>query len=338
VAAPLQPWRVAALAVVGVAAAFLCGCGDAGSKADVPAVPPPVTEVVFEGRLGAANSALRLADERGYFETGGYRFWTGTPVGPGRPILYVTSETDDIGVTELPQLVIAREEGVPLVAVGSLVRQTTIAMIWLKRSGIRDVRDLKGKTIAIPGLPYQERLLEAVLRRAGLKRREVKIARVGYKLIPALLDGRADAIFGASWNIQGAALEARGVEPVIKRAPALGIPSYDELVLVTRADRVAREPGLIRDLMAGVARGTAAVLNDPTAAVKAIEGSNQADPEATPKTIRAEVEATLPLLSRTGYLKPARVANLESWMREEGLIRRQPSVSKLLTDEYLASP
>lgn len=294
--------------------------------------------VSLEGRIGPVNAGIRLSVERGFFKELGRDIWAGSPVGPGRPVLYVTSGTDEFGITQLPQLVIAKEEGLPVVAIGSLIPQTTISMIWLKKSGIREIRDLKGKTIAIPGLPFQERLLEVVLRRAGLTRRDVHIKQVAYKLVPVLLAGRADAIFGADWNVQGAALEAQGVEPVIKRAPALGIPNYDELVLITSEDNVATEPDLVHDFMAGVARGTGTVVEDPEAAMKLIGDSDEADPEATPKTTRAEVEATVPLLSKTGYLDPARVANLERWMHEEGMIRQEPPVSELLTNEYLASP
>lgn len=332
--------RLATMVVLGLVALF-AGCGDTGSNSDTETVHVArVTTmgVSFEGRIGPANAGIRLSEERGYFEDRGRDIWTGAPVGPARSVVYVARGTDEFGITHLPQLMIAREEGFPVVAIGSLVPQTTIAMIWLKKSGIRDIRDLKGKTIAIPGLKYQERLLEAVLRRAGLTRKDVRIKEVAYDLLPVLLDGRADAIFGGSWNVQGAALEARGVEPVIKRAPALGIPNYDELVLFTTEDNVATEPDLVRDFLASVAQGTAAVVEDPEVAMKSVGSSDEADPEATAKTTRAEVEATVPLLSKTGYLDPARVANLERWMRKEGMIRQEPPASELLTNEYLASP
>jgi putative hydroxymethylpyrimidine transport system substrate-binding protein len=259
-------------------------------------------------------------------------------VGPGRPIAYVIRKVDKFGVTSLPQLVIAREEGQPVRAIASVVPQATIAMIWLKKSGIRDVRDLKGKTIAIPGLPFQEELLGAALKRAGLTRKDVQIKHVGYKLLPVLLAGRADAIFGADWNIEGAALEARHAAPVIRRAGALGIPNYDEMVLVAQDDSVSEEPKLIRDFLAAAAQGWAAAVGDPAATAKLIEESDESDPEATQATTEAEIEATLPLISKTGYLDPGRVERLERWMQEEGMIRQQRPVSDLLTDEYQPAP
>ena len=35
-------------------------------------------------------------------------------------------------------------------------------MIWLRGSGIESVADLKGKTIAYPGIPFQKDFLAAI--------------------------------------------------------------------------------------------------------------------------------------------------------------------------------
>lgn len=333
---PLTTWRTVGLVVLALSAVTLSACGGGGSAVETVRARTftPTLGVSFAGRIGAANAGIRMAEERGYYEARGHDIWSGAPVGPGRPIAYVLRKVDKFGVTSLPQLLIAREEGQPVTAIASVVPRATIAMIWLKKSGIRGVRDLKGKTIAIPGLPFQEELLEAALKRAGLTRKDVHVKHVGYKLLPVLLGGRADAIFGADWNIQGAALEARHEAPVIKRAGALGIPNYDEMVLVAREDSVAEEPQLIRDFLAAVAQGSAASVGDPAATAKLIEESDESDPEATPATTEAEVEATLPLISKSGHLDPGRVERLERWMREEGMIRQQPPVSDLLTDQY----
>jgi putative hydroxymethylpyrimidine transport system substrate-binding protein len=245
---------------------------------------------------------------------------------------------DEFGVTQLPQLLIARDRGMPLVAIGSLVPYPTAAMIWLKRSKIAGIGDLKGKTIAIPGLPFQEALLELVLRRAGLALEDVKVKPVGYDLVSALLSGQADAIFGGTWNIEGAALEARGVDPVVKRVEDLGVPAYDELVVITRSDLIAEDPELIRDVMATVAHGVAAVRRDPSATVKLIEESFESSPELSRKETEAAMKATLPLFSTSARLNPNQAGNLAKWMHEEGLIQREPLPSEFLTNDFLPEP
>ena len=42
--------------------------------------------------------------------------------------------------------------------------------MWLPDSGIEEISDLKGKTIAYPGVPFQKDFLEYILEGAGLSR------------------------------------------------------------------------------------------------------------------------------------------------------------------------
>jgi len=222
-----------------------------------------------------------------------------------------------------------------VLAVGALESHPTAAMIWLKRSKIRDVSDLKGKTIALPGIPFQEAFLESILGEAGLGIEDVDLETVAYDLTSALTSGRADAIFGGSWNIEGAALQARGLQPVITRVADSKLPSYDELQVVVREDRAAREPRLVRDFMAAVQRGTAAAVEHPRAALKLMESDVEADPDLTQEAVEADLEATLPLLSDTGYMDPEQGSRLSAWMHEEGMINRALPSSAFQSNDYL---
>jgi putative hydroxymethylpyrimidine transport system substrate-binding protein len=282
-----------------------------------------------------AEIAIQMAVTKGYFHDVGLTVFTGVPVWPRRPVSYVAAYTDDIAVAQQPQVALAKDHGAPIVAVGSLISQPTAALIWLKGSGIRNVADLKGKTVASPGIPYQDEMLESILEKAGVNPDDVEVKHVNYHLLPALLHGQADAIFGGSSNVEGVTLRKRGLNPVIKRVQELGVPSYDETMIVTRADRAAREPQVVRKFMAALERGVAAVRNDPRLAAKVLESSPH-EFRTSKGEMEAQVRATLPLLSRTGSMDSDQAARLLTWMHEEGMIQRQPPVSELFTDEYLS--
>jgi putative hydroxymethylpyrimidine transport system substrate-binding protein len=298
-----------------------------------PTFPRPLS-VCLDGEMSAANIAIYTASKKGYFADVGLTVNTGTPILPRRPVPYISVYTSDIAVTQQPQVALGKEKGAPIVAVGSLISQPTAAMIWLKRSGIRGIADLRNKTIAVPGIPYQEGMLESILERSGVALDDVRVKRVGYRLAPVLLEGEADAIFGGSWNIEGVALRERGAKPVIKRVQELGVPSYDEDVIITRADRAAREPEVIRKFMSALRRGVAAVRRNPGFAVKLLESSPH-EFETGKKEKYAQVRATLPLLSPTGYFDPNRARRLLNWMHGQGMIRREPSSEQLFTNQYL---
>lgn len=321
------------LCVVG-AVIFLVGCGEGSdtgtaeqaSKPPKPKPKLPEVRVTLDEIFSPEDAGLLTANHQGYFEDAGFEVHVTAPSPPTRPVRYVVEGIVDMSVSHPPQVAVAQEKGIPIVALGSLVSQPTTSMIWLKESKIAGIADLRGKTIAFQGLPYEESFLEAVLRRAELTPADVKIkqtiAREQYKLVPELASGRADAIFGGSGNVEGVELEARGLEPVVTPVRELGVPPYDELVVIARRDRVAKDPELFRRFMAAVRRGTATAIEDPEAATEAVVAGLEGEgyEEVNRSTVEAGVEASLPLLSRTGHIDRAQEKRLLDWMRAEGIL------------------
>jgi putative hydroxymethylpyrimidine transport system substrate-binding protein len=325
-------WRTA-IAVGVVLLAGLTGCSGSSSTETVKAPRfPRYTEITLNGIYGPENVGILMAKERGYFDEAHLEVNLRFPVSPDRPVIYVSDHAVEFSISHEPEIVLAHERGRPVVAVGSLISRPTAAMIWLKESKIRNIADLKGRTIATPGLRFQKSLLESILARAGLTLADVKIKPVGYELVPTLLSGKADAVFGGSWNLEGTELEARGAKPVITKVQDLGIPPYEELMLIANSNDVAKGP--VRRLLAAIARGTAAAIKEPEAAMRRLAFARG---EQMNKTLRAEVEATLPLLSESGEMNPDQASRLVEWMHGEGLIQGEPSAPDLFTNDYLRS-
>ena len=138
---------------------------------------------------------------------------------------------------------LAREQGLDVVAVGALVDTPLTSMIWLAKSGIKGIGGLRGKTIATAGIPYQDAYLKTILARANLSPSDVKAVNVGFGLLPALVGGSAQAMLGGFSNVEGVDLRERGEKPVVTPVDQLGVPTYDELVLVAQAQEPGRRPG-----------------------------------------------------------------------------------------------
>jgi putative hydroxymethylpyrimidine transport system substrate-binding protein len=330
--------RMRRLALLAATAA-LAGCGGESSSTVTAgeALPPEpqAIEVSLNGYEGPEHVGFLMAQEKGYFEDAGLEVVTGSPANPSRPVRYVLSEVSDLGVSHMPQVAISIASGKPIVAIGSVISQPTAAMIWLPKSGIESISDLKGRTVAIPGLPFQKALLRSVLERAGLELSDIRLKLVSYKSVPVLVSGKADAIFGVSDNVEGAELRALGLEPIVTPVQDLGVPPYDELVLFASRARVAKEPQLIRDVLAALSHGTAAAESNPRRAVEVLETGPEPNPDSTRRGMRLGVEATLPLLSESGYMDPTQAERMIDWMHSEGMIQKEIPVSALLSNEYL---
>ena len=119
---------------------------------------------------------------------------------------------------------------------------------------------------------------------------------------------------------------------MIKRVQDLGVPAYDELVVIARRDFVAEEPKLVREFLSAVDRGVAAEVEDPEAAVKLIEESFESSPNQARRGREQVLPANCSSASESGSIDPDQVQGLVDWMYEKGLIERKWSASELLVE------
>lgn len=288
--------------------------------------------VAMDGWDSSETVSMLMAETLGYFKKKRIYPITLSPVTPKLTIPDVVKGQDAIGVAQGPEAVAARDKGAPIVIVGNVLQEATAAFIWPKESGIKGIADLKGKTVAIPGLSSQFSFLNNVLTEGGLSESDVNVISVGNDLVPALLKGRADAIFGGSANVEGINLASHGLEPVVTPVTELGIPDYDELVLVARRNVAESNPQLMKDFAKAVAHGAYVATDKPDIATKALVASGESDPEIGPSTMEEQVKATVGKLSDSGYVDPARFQHLIDWMYENEMISEAYSVEELLPD------
>ncbi len=319
-----------ALAVAAIAL-LLAACGEKSDETTGGAAEP--FSLTLDFYPNPDHAGIYMAQKLGYFEDAGLDVSIHTPSDPAAPIKQVAAGQTDLAISYEPEVLLAHEQGLDTIAVAAIVDRPLTSMIWLKKSGIGGVAGLRGKTIATAGIPYQDAYLKTILARADLTPSDVKTVNVGYGLLPALVGGRAQAMLGGFSNVEGVDLKLRGKNPVVTPVDRLGVPTYDKLVLVANHARLEEDPQAVRLFLGALARGTAAAKKSPGAATKALLAANSdLDPELT----RAEVEATLPLLSESGAMNAAKWKAFIAWMNENELISGRPATGEVLSDEYLA--
>src|SRR3954452_16693492 len=283
------------------------------------------------------HAGIYMAQKLGYFEEAGLDLSIAAPSDSGALHTQLAAGRTDLAITYEPEVALAREQGLDVVAIGALVNRPLTSLIWLKESGIKGVGDLKGKTIATAGIPYQDAFLKTILARVHLTPDDVKAVNVGFGLLPALAGGSAQAMLGGYSNVEGVDLRERGKAPVVTPVDQLGVPTYDELVLVSNREKLEEDPDKFRLFLAALQRGTEAAAERPGEATTAI---TEANPDLEPKLAAAEVKATLPLLSTQtgeqpfGHMDPKQWEAFAGWMRDNGLTEALPQAGELLDDGY----
>ncbi|NUN50616.1 MAG: ABC transporter substrate-binding protein, partial [Candidatus Brocadiae bacterium] len=209
------------------------------------------------------HAGVFTALERGYFDEVGLDVNPQVPSDPAAPIKQVAAGRTDLAISYEPEVILARDQGLDVVAVAALVNGPLTSLISLPEAGIETAADLASKTVVTAGIPYQAAYLETILRRAGVDPESVDLVDVGFNLMPPVISGRADAMFGGFLNVEGVDLAERGLDPRVVPVDRLGIPTYDELVLVADRERVESDPEPIRAFLAALERGTYAAARNP---------------------------------------------------------------------------
>jgi putative hydroxymethylpyrimidine transport system substrate-binding protein len=329
----MRPPRTAAPAALIATIALVLGLAACGEKSeDVTGATQTRLTLTLDFYPNPDHAGIYMAEKLGYFADAGLDVSIQTPSDPAAPTKLVAAGQSDLAISYEPEVLLAHENDLDVVAIGALVDTPLTSMIWLAKSGIGGIADLRGRTIATAGIPYQDAYLKTILARANLSPGDVNTVNVGFGLMPAILGGKADAMLGGFRNVEGVDLRLRGKAPVVTPVDQLGVPTYAELVLLANRERLEEDPEPYRLFLAALSRGTAAAVKSPDATVGALL---EANPDLDPKLTRAEVDATLPLLSADGRMDAAAWAEFIGWMAENGLIGSEPAPSQVLSNDYL---
>jgi putative hydroxymethylpyrimidine transport system substrate-binding protein len=311
-AALLAPALVVALA--------LAGCGE---KEDVlePSGSKQV-ELMLDYFPNADHAGIYAAQAAGHFKEAGLEVTLRQPPDPAAPIKQVAAGRVDLAISYQPEVMRARDQGLNVVSVGALVQEPLTSLISLPEAKITEPEDLKGKTVGTAGIDYQSAYLQTVLAEAGVPADSVKERNVGFSFSNNLIAGRIDAALGAFWNYEGVELRLRGKRPRIIRIEEVGVPTYNELVLVVNEDALERDGDKLRAFIGALSRGTRELKRDPESAVAALLDAN---PDLDPELQREAVRVTLPLFfppedKPYGWQDPAIWDAFAAWMEDNKLL------------------
>ena len=314
-----------------------------GTKSEeVNPVRDPLT-VAMDWYPNPDHAGFLVAEKQGYFEDAGLDVSLDSPTDPSLPIKLVAAGKADLALSYEPEVLLAREQGLDVVSVATVIGRPLTSMIWLKKSKVKSVRDLKGKTVSTAGIPYQDAYLKTILSRAGLSENDVKKVGVGQGLLPSIVSGRAQATLGPFWNIEGIELKKEGLKPTVSPVDKLGVPTYSELVLVAKGSRIDEDPDPIRLFITALGRGTGFAVSHPNQATSTVLEANDA---LKPEVTAAQMKATLPLLGAPGGAKDAVPFGHQStvkwqafinWMVQQGVLANSQRAVDALTNELLPS-
>jgi putative hydroxymethylpyrimidine transport system substrate-binding protein len=330
--------RLAAF-LVALAGLIVAGCGEKTEAVTGAAGSSQPFTLMLDWVPNADHAGIYQALADGDFAKAGIDLHVQIPSDPAAPLKLVAAGKVDAAISYEPEVLLARNQNLPLVSVAALVQRPLTSIVSVGSKHITSPANLKGKRIGTAGIPYQHAYLTTILARAGVPESSVKEINVGENLIPAMLSGRVDATLGAYWNVEAVQLAQLHKHPNVIHMEQVGVPNYDELVVVVRKNTIVNHPDLVRRFVQALGRGYEAVRRNPQAAVNnLLHASSGLDPKLQLASLTATLPAFFPSnpANPWGWQDPKEWAAYGQWMLSHHLISNPNAVLDASTNELLA--
>jgi putative hydroxymethylpyrimidine transport system substrate-binding protein len=328
-----------AVLLTALLALALAGCGEKKETVTATASSPQPFTLMLDWFPNADHVGIYQALAAGDFTQAGLDVHVEIPSDPAAPLQLLAAGKVDAAISYEPEVLLARDQNEPLVSVAAIVQEPLTSIVSIGSKHITSPAGLRGKRVGDAGIPYQHAYLTTILAHAGVPISSVKEINVGDNLVPAMLSGRVDATLGSYWNYEAIELAQLGKHPNVIHMQQVGVPSYDELVVVVRTDTIENHPDVVRRFVQALARGYEAVRRNPQAGVANLI---KASPGLDPKLQLASVRATLPAFFPSnpanpwGWQDPSQWSAYGQWMLSQHLISQPGAVVDASTNELLA--
>lgn len=281
-----------------------------------------------------AETGLFVAQDQGSFKKQGFDLKIEQGGLGLDPLKLVASGTNDFGVAGAGNLLLARAQGVPVVAIGAEFQHTPVGFIVRANSNIRDFRDFAGKRVGIQTGADTDVLYRALLARNDMTSRDVHEMPIQFDPTP-FATGQIDVLPGYVTN-QPVTLRSKGIDVKVISAASQGLNYYGNVYFTS--ERMLREhPERVRRFLLAVSEGWGVALQNRRVAIASVQSRSKdflpADLEriydAVVPFIRPEANA--PVLSMTDerWQTTARV------LQDAGLLKGPIDISRAYTNDFL---
>lgn len=295
---------------------------------------------------GEASSSLRLAlnwypdsqhggfyaaQELGHFQAAGLNVEI-VPGGPAVPVIQnVALRRADFGVANADQILLARAQSAPIVAIFAALQTSPRCVMVHKSSGIEAWSDLKDVTLAMgAGQPF------TVYLQKNLPLTGVQVVPYTGSVASFLANDRfAQQAYSFS---EPYVARQKGAEPICLLAADLGYNTYTSC-LFTHEALVREQPEMVAKVVQAIRQGWHDYLGNSQATHARIESINSqmdsASLEFGLETLRPLVLTPGSSSAAIGQMDPERWSQLATQLVEMGLLPKEQDPTKAYTTQFL---
>jgi NitT/TauT family transport system substrate-binding protein len=201
----------------------------------------------------AQFAGIYVAKAKGFYADAGLD----ATINPGGPNInvetLVASGADTFGIASGTEgMLYAREKGLPLVCVGMSQQMTPFAFVTYDNSGIKSVKDFKGKKVAVwfTGVQYT---LYSVLAHEGLSQKDAQIVAQPFSMQP-FIDKQYDVATVTLYNELNT-LKEQGINNIKLFMPDDSGVTTQQDALVTSEKMIKEKPAQVQAFVSATLKG-----------------------------------------------------------------------------------
>jgi len=219
---------------------------------------------------GGSNAGFSSAVAEGFYKEAGLDVKVVEGNGSGNTAQLVANGRSDLAYADAVAVSQLIAKGAPMKIVSTVYQSNPNAVLALKKSGIKSIKDLVGRKVGVPTGSSQTTMLPLFLKANGLKESDVNLINMpATSMVPSLLQGQVDAILGSidAYQIQA---EAQGAQLDVYRFADYGVPTVSTSIFASNAF-LKDNPEVVRKFIAASLKGWSFALDNPAKAVKNIK-------------------------------------------------------------------
>ncbi|MFC5471933.1 ABC transporter substrate-binding protein [Cohnella suwonensis] len=342
------------LALTALAGVLLAGCGNNGNggnnegsgspqaspSASAPASgesPANLEEVtlVLDWTPNTNHTGLYLARDKGYWEKYGLKVKIEQPPEAGASAL-VAAGTAEFGVGAQESMILAREQGLPLVSIAPIIQHNTSGFASPADRGIKEPKDFEGKSYGGWGSPAEQAVIESMMNVQKADVGKVNFVSAGTAdFFTAVKKGIDFEWIFYGWTGIEAELRNEPVNMVYLTDYSKQLDYYTPLLL-TNEKLIADKPEVVRAFLAGAADGYNFAIEHPEEAADVLI---KAEPEINAELVKASQKWLSPKYKddapRWGEQKREVWSGYGDWMKQNGLMKADLNYDDMFTTEFL---
>jgi NitT/TauT family transport system substrate-binding protein len=295
-------------------------------------------KITFQLNYPAAgyNAGYEMAVDKGFYKDVGLDVDIEPGNGSQITAQLVAAGKVDVAFADAAPVMKLISQGAKMKVLATILQGNPNQVTALKKTGLKSVADMKGRSVALPNGGSQVAMFPLVLAAAGLKESDIKIVNMPPdSMVPALLQGTVDVILG-SVDAYGPQLKSMNVETDNFLFIDSGAPTVSTSIIASDAF-LAAHPDQAKAFVAASLKGWYAALDDQPAAIAAMK---KLFPDANDKLAPGQIDATkfLMCVNRAkfvGKATPDQWSDTVKILSEIGVLPKDIPATSYYTYDYL---